>query len=329
MEVTEKYFLREPYFNGRSIEISKDDFERYKEARNVILTLREISLSYSVVALSYVELEKLFNDFALKYSVGDFDINTIRSFLDEFTELCSLRLLTLLNSCSAYLDQTSQRLRSIEHVLPKAVIDFNRKCSDQYDNNIDYRLLSCLRNYSQHHKLPITGNSFREQSKWEDKDNISESKRLDEIGVHPYVSLEQIKNAKNTKTKDRRLLEEIGYQHGDVKAIVRSFLSSIAEINHWLVKYSEGSFVQSEAIIKDSQARLQIANEAGAEHIEVAILSADDEISFSLVPDIVSELAKERRKWSGIRASWRRSVSGKIASKDDTYFGSREQLWIP
>tara|TARA_R110000787_G_scaffold14048_2_gene43645 strand:- start:1873 stop:2865 length:993 start_codon:yes stop_codon:yes gene_type:complete len=327
-EVTEQYILRTPYFNDTCLEISKADFIRYQHARNVILALRQISLSYAIAAVSYVELEKLFSDFALKYSVGDFDSRAFRTFSDEFTELCSLRLLTLLNSYSAFLDQTPKRLKSLGNALPEASIDFKSQCSSHYDQNPDYRLFSCLRNYSQHHQLPITGSSFGERPNLENEDNIEESKRRDEIGVHPYISLAKIKSEKSTKAKDKQLLNEIGLERGDVKAIVRSIASSLAEINHWLVQYTEKAFSEAEAVTKESLGRIENAQKSAVSSVEVAMIAQDHEEAFSMVVDIVAELRKERRRWHGIRASWRRSISGRSVQNKDTYFGSREKLWV-
>lgn len=322
-----KFFLREDFINGTQLEISKEEFVETETIVRAISALRQIHSLYSIAARSFVELEKHVNDFALGYWVGDFDISEHDTLFDVFFDECSLKVINLLNAHSAYLDQTPQRLKLVELLSPSIVDEFLRVCSEHYDANPDYRLFSCLRNFSQHNKLPVHGVSFGSKRELQDSTKRQDSLFRDQVTINPYFSSAELLNTK-LKQKDRQLIEQLECSKIDIKGVVRSFVSSFGEVQAWLIEATEGLVKAAATDFESFYAKLSEVKGEEAKFVALVEDTRSETTVLHIRRNSVQRLVSERNRWGTMKRVFSGSVGGRLVKEKDTYSGSRAKVWL-
>lgn len=321
-----KYYLLESVDGRFAVELEKADFEKYSGAVENVNLLGAIQSSYAIAAKSFAGLERYLSDCAIFLWIEECSPSDIPDFFTEYIETCSLKLLTILNAYSAYLDHTPQRLSQIAGPNSALLNNFTEYCREQYDSNPDYRLFSCLRNYAQHKSLPVHGSSYGQTRLYENKKEMIGSRFRDEAGIHPYISLEKLLQSK-LKPKDEKTIKDIDKPYADVKGLVRSFVSSFASVNGQLLDDTRP--ILEEAETEYTRAFEKIQSEKGGPVVFAEILEAPhpNAVGRSIVPKAIDRLFSDRSKWQGLGLVSRSAHSGRVVSQTDTYYGSDKKLW--
>ncbi|MGY8871567.1 MAG: hypothetical protein ACKVJE_14105 [Pseudomonadales bacterium] len=135
------------------------DEECYKELNkyiNVIFSLQPVLVSYETVELSYQEtlglVEKYDHHFSTVTAPDAAQINILLGYLIEATQ----KITNFLSSVTSFLSCSEVRLKKefgAESTLLNEWINFRK---DLHSESFEYRFLYTMRNYSQHHYLPVS-----------------------------------------------------------------------------------------------------------------------------------------------------------------------------
>jgi hypothetical protein len=120
------------------------------------------------------------------------------------------------------LDQLNHQVSSTYGKASKEQASLKKKISDEYDSTRGYRVLDALRNFVQHHDLPV----FLLQLGASRKDITSKSKRT----ITPSLSVERLKDDKRFKKSVIKELETLG-DTVDLKPLIRESMEAFGRIH--------------------------------------------------------------------------------------------------
>lgn len=174
-----------------SFQITEDEADQIKLARDDLITLIELETLWHCVLTNYLEIE---NTIASEAIFG-----MARSRIDFYEyRLVNIemgrRFMNLLTTTRAFLDQSPPLLSKLSDNEKKRYAEkFDLERSRAYDAEFSYRLLEGLRNYAQHHSMPVHGSEFN--NRW-----LKESDHL-EHSVSIYIQIDKLLADKKIKAK--------------------------------------------------------------------------------------------------------------------------------
>lgn len=151
-----KYEIFEGILGRAYCEISEDEYEKASRSREIVAAAFNIEATFSLAARSYIDLEKVLMAASLEWSVGNNDYASYNDYFDHWREVTNLKLLSLLTAGGAYTEK-------MENIAKNATIPgFDWATYDPgrrkvFDDDLCYRVMCALRNFSIHDKLPISG----------------------------------------------------------------------------------------------------------------------------------------------------------------------------
>jgi hypothetical protein len=146
-----RYTLKRRVFGGPDfIEISQDEFNRWKCTQSKLLDVLNIEATFDLFLENYAEFERDF--LAINHRLALFQAHGEP--LGHYREM-NRRMMNLLSSARLYLDEVPQDLHAIYPQNPAPAATFKQRCSAHYDSSLAYRVMEALRNYAQHSGFPI------------------------------------------------------------------------------------------------------------------------------------------------------------------------------
>jgi hypothetical protein len=240
------YFLRklEP-FKTLEISITNDDFQKIKNASDVLVSAFALEEAYDLVVANYIELEQEI----LSASVSEV-CRESQSYNDFFglRSTINRRFVNLLSTCRSYLDQTPQLLTRSAENPSDARNQFNIGRSKHYDASFSYRFFEALRNHVQHCGGAV--HRFNINSRWVE---ICKNRRqvisVEPITTHKFLSLDsKFKKSVLDESDEeipllghlRAYMEAIGNVHEEVRSATSiSTISARAIIEKHINDYAE------------------------------------------------------------------------------------------
>jgi hypothetical protein len=225
-----KYIICERTLGAKhEIEIDEAIFNEISASDRKLTELLAIEEKYFLLLQNFYELEKHFNDLALK-SLLFHDYNW-SSQINEIntTNRC---VMNLLSSAKMYLDHIPQNLNEAFSPSTLESDEFQIQTNKQYDESFAYRVASALRNHAQHADFPIHSLNHNCAIC---RDSEIPTLRHTTTG---YIEVSELE--RNIKFKSKCLAEI--KSHGekiDIKPIVRGYIASIANLQAWTRKTTE------------------------------------------------------------------------------------------
>lgn len=152
--------------SNAELPISADDYGNLVRARRVLNETVSLEEKFSLLVNNY----RLFEHF-----VHEITLDHMLYFKSNWSEFrvagaeFSKHLLSLLSSARLYIDTIESHVGLTADDLDGAR-KIKAKKSELYDSSFGYRFMEALRNYSQHHALPVHSSSF--DSQWNDRRDV-------------------------------------------------------------------------------------------------------------------------------------------------------------
>jgi hypothetical protein len=140
--------------NIQSVEISEDDYERLRGAREGLLLVLDIEEKFDLLFENYAEYELSLLEVALRSATSS-DNREIRSSSDR--RILNRRIANYLTTARLYVDQVTRDAGTLHSELSARV---STSFAAQYDSQFAYRIVEALRNHIQHHGLPVHSISY-------------------------------------------------------------------------------------------------------------------------------------------------------------------------
>ena len=224
-------------------EISKDDFERLKKSRESLFQALFIEEKLEIILGNYVEYEmELLHSSANQMLFGNQDWVWFTKDINRI----SRRIINLHTSSRLYIDQLAHHFSTIYGSTHENVSKLKSQISKEYDRNLNYRIMSALRNYVQHRSFPIAGCKYVAKK----IENTPEGEPDKLYTLMPYLKLDDLKADKKFKQSVAQEMESLG-QAIDIKPIIRGYISSIGNIHNWVRKTLKADIQSWEKCLSD------------------------------------------------------------------------------
>lgn len=213
-----KYSIGKRAASTPECEIDEVLFHACKQSKEILSRCLAIEEKYEILLSNYLELENQILQSTTSYMVrGQLDYS---SFFDLRLTL-NIRLVNLLTSVRLYIDQIQSDVKGClpNHYGINEIVKV--LFSQHYDNNLNYRFMEALRNYTQHNGLAVHWTAL--PSRWTE---LGEKGLLEynlEFGTHKAILLQDNKFKK-------QVLVEIPDQI-DLKIATRSYIESMSDIH--------------------------------------------------------------------------------------------------
>ncbi|SRR6266581_197640 len=282
------------------IDISESNFKAYKEAQKVIISCLSIEEIYEILITNYLDLEKQILDTTTSYMV--------RSFIDifDFADVrisLNNRLMNLLTSAKLYEDQLHRRVKSCVPDLEDVKSIIKSYFSREFDNHPEYRFMYALRNYAQHHGIPV----HRFSSSGTRIENGADS--LLEYSME-YAAQKDL--LEEDKEFNKKVLSEI-QDRVDLKTATRCYIECISNVHESARSLIKENVQSSRNLFEEAQNRYrQVYSETlvGLSACKVDGAKVVESVSLSLDwDDVRIKLQKRNPKLVNLR---KRYVTGKV-----------------
>lgn len=318
------YTLTNP-LTWEEISISRDRYQKIAAAIKVQHELNQIHILYSIAANTYIDLEKFMILTCLDWQYLTTSGDDFVDLLDTAQIKMNQKINAVLNSYRAFYDQLPQRLSGagLGDDLWKTV---KTEFSNQYDTHVEYRVMCALRNYGQHVNLPIQGIGF----------SISNLRGHDHRGVdapsrgrmtfNPSLVASQLVSDTALKAECRADINNLNIEKLDIKALVRSYVKSVAVCRDLLCKQTAAHLDDSEATIQQAFTLFQNETEVHAEQLEMT--NIDDDREFNIELGFSDRIRAKADQWSSLSASTRIYISSEIVADRKTFTGSNNNILL-
>jgi len=296
-----KYVLRKPVLGEvPEIEISEESYKAYKESREILSNCLAIEEKYEILISNYIDLEEQILSATTSHVVREhLDYS---DFFDVRLAL-NIRLVNLLTSARLYVDQLPQHVEKCVPHLGAAESRVKSLLAAEYDGNPQYRFMEALRNYVQHHGIPVHWTSLG-----------AERTGLGDDGLLEYST--ELAAEKSFLEEDgefkKQILGEIS-DKVDLKAATRCYIESLSSVHNAVRELIQESVQNSRLRLEDAHRQYQEVCEGSL--VGLSACMASDRRLIETVPllldwdDVRVKLQKRNRKLTNLR---RRYVTGKI-----------------
>ncbi|WP_321394697.1 hypothetical protein [Emcibacter sp.] len=200
------------------LELTESKFNNLKSARRALFSGLWIEEKYELLLSNFIEFEKQYLSLLTDDMIGGNIFGS--SYLDQFNVRLELnrRLVNFLTSSRLYLDQVVQEVMKCVPENCDVKRTLQKYKSEEFDDNFEYRFMEALRNYVQHHGLPIH--------------NLKGGVKADEDGhkqVHMklFTSKEMLLNDDNFK---KGVIEEMS-DNVELRYAARVYIGCISRIH--------------------------------------------------------------------------------------------------
>jgi len=212
------------------LEISQQERLSLQKADNQLNHALDVEEKYDVTIQNYLEFETSI----IEEAVHDL-VRARRSTVESkrSRQLLGRRLSNVLSSARLYVETLKHHSKEILTSDPIAFDRIEEAQREQYDKSLDYRLIEALRNYAQHHALPVHG--LIGPASQDDRNLMNH-------GIVPYVDPDLLREDNNFKAQ---VLKELPID-GDVvtlKPVLRSYIESLGAIQKVFREQTETSLV--------------------------------------------------------------------------------------
>lgn len=213
-----KYVLS-PVMAGivRNLEITHDEYLAFKTANAQLAHVLEVEDKFDVTIQNYIEFETSIAQESVRDLV---EFKRSKPESHRLRRLLARRLSNILSSARLYVETITHHSKIVVASESGGLAKIHQIIRDQYDTSADYRLVEALRNYAQHHALPVHGLMMPFQQP---------DKELLEYSIDPFIDPDKLRSDGAFKAQ---VLNELP-DDGDVvnlKPVLRSYVESLGAI---------------------------------------------------------------------------------------------------
>jgi hypothetical protein len=265
------------------IELSEEEFEATKTAKNSLLQILFIEEKFDLVLQNYLEYEAELLNSAARNMLFREESN---SWIHSERNLISRRIVNLLTTGRLYLDQSIHHVKSVYTGDSEKLDRIRKERSIQYDSRLGYRVLEALRNYVQHRGFPIQAISFPTVR----VEREVESRIL--FTLVPYILVNALEDDGKFK---RSVLEELKTKGEkiDIRPLVRQYIAGLGEVHDKTRELLEGDRQAWEEVIRAKIKRFEAAYGSASSTIAVVAESEEGRV---IERELVFTDIIERRK---------------------------------
>jgi len=206
------------------LDISDQTYDLLKNGASNLLELLSLEETLDLVFENYCEYEKELLFIAARNAI--FFEDNLSPINYQRIVVCR-RIVNLLSVCKMYVDQSQHHIMNIYGQESKILKKIKTETSIQYDQNLGYRIMEAIRNYSQHRGFPIHSIQFSDE--WIDTD--SENSKLSHI-VIPKLNLTYLTNDdKFKKSVLNELFTNKKPESIDIRPLIRNYVECIGKIH--------------------------------------------------------------------------------------------------
>lgn len=281
------YFLGEKSLSPRSeaVEISESDFRTLNWAKSVFDAILKFEVKFLIIMECYQAIEmNLFRMCFERSIIYSFD----RESNTDVTIRVNQDLLSLLTSVRAYHDQRTQDLSVFSGSRDSWPDEVKRVYSKIFDKNFEYRVMEALRNFAQHHQIPVQKFYFGGRR------NVSEVGISNVLyTIDPEINLLKIAQNTDMNAKIRREIIDIGIEWIDLKLAVRRYVSGILEGHNEVRSMTLSDLESAKAIYKKFAERYKSSSPFAKDaQIILAYCEPDIGMEVYLGSDLLSEIER-------------------------------------
>lgn len=242
-------FLLKARFGVGELELTEDEFDMVRKTYLTNQKLLALEEKYLLILQNYAELERSFHELALASLL--FCHKDWSESLNDIL-LVNGKLLNLLSSTKAFLDQAPQHLNDIFGENSKESEKFVSATHVEFDSSFEYRILSAVRNQVQHSEFPVQ--LLQIGGQWQI--DLGE-KTLCRQKATAFINLAELALNPSIRKKTREELVGSGLDQIDLKALVRSYLSSMARLHEQIRQSVENKAIMSQTFVTSLIARFE------------------------------------------------------------------------
>jgi hypothetical protein len=212
--------------------------------------------------------------------------------MSKLRNVVSRRIVNLVSTCRMYLDQSICHINNIYGKGSEESKLLRQEITSQYDNNLSYRVMEALRNYTQHRGFPIHSMTF--SGEWLDIDNQKISRLLHT--VIPLIKVSEL--AEDSKFK-RSVLDEIFTIYTkddiDIRPFIREYIEGIGKIHEKVRDAIRPDVEQWENVFNDVVRKYKNKFGESASIAGLAIVAEDDDGKWVEKRTIFKEFIEKRK----------------------------------
>ena len=325
--MTKEYVIFEGFGGGVTCDVSEEDCERVKQSREVVVSAFSIEEAFSLIARSYVDLEKALMSASLEWSLENDDYASHNDFFDHWREVINLKLLSLLTAAGAYTEKMERLAKSAS--IPGFNWEiYNPRRREVFDSDFSFRVMCALRNFSIHDKLPIAGFpvSFKnETSSGTLKDGEPWRRRLTcnpHIRIQPLLASEKIRRA----TRDE--IEELSAEGIDLKMLTRGFVESLFALHQVVRDLTEASLTEALKSLSEVEDRLSAVKGDQCKFAHIGEKGAGLKSALYIDTVRLSRIQGKRRDWKKLQGLRRRYISSETTRREGIYLCDAGDIWV-
>jgi hypothetical protein len=204
------------------LELDRSAFDEFMRARTGLVEGLGIEERFAMVLENYAEFEaELLQQSLYNMLFDDIEWTHMAGVIHVFNR----RLNNLLSTCRLYLDQTPRALGRIYQNDPEPAAVFAQARRAEYDAVLGYRVIEAVRNYSQHHNLPVTRFSVN------GGEFPGYERELNHHTVIPSLDLEKLRRDPDFKQAILDELNALGTRYVDVRMLVRKYIEALGRVH--------------------------------------------------------------------------------------------------
>ncbi|MEE3361826.1 MAG: hypothetical protein VX248_17890 [Pseudomonadota bacterium] len=325
--MNDSYEAFEYVWDGKSIEISKEDFDEAVEARKVLVCLMDMESLFGVVARAYIDLEKSLLSASVEWSLEGALMSDRIGFFDKSREEINLKTLALLSSAGIF-QERMDRLAKKGAVTGFDWAEFAPQRSIFFDSSFSFRVMCALRNFAIHDSLPIS--NFTVSSAVE-----TESGRMTEgapwrkrLTSNPVIKTEPLTSSTKIRAATRDEILGRGMEALDLKMLVREYIQILHNIRSLFHSQTECSLQRAIKHLAKLKNQLELANNKPCSETYIGRVGDEFEEAIYIEPNRLSRVLEARDKWKILGGVRRFYISSEALAAEGVWSGDLDDLYI-
>lgn len=267
-----------------SIDLSREQYEALKRAKRGLVGIVEIEAKFDLLLENYAEYERSLLELTLHQMLyRDLDWTSFQVAI----QLVNRRLVNLLSAARLYRDQVRHDLATLYRKSSETAQAVKEERQRQYETKLGFRVMEELRNYVQHHNLPVHRMSYPTRTEQPEDPGT----RL-RFGIAPSVSTTQLEEDGRIEAA---VLNELKSQGGYVllTPLVREYMEGLARVHEVLRARTAADVDAWESALVTVEERAKATFEGPL--IALSIFAEEDDGTCPELEHVFSDLWLRRR----------------------------------
>ncbi len=232
------------------IEIDEQEYKDIKNPKVNLLELFYIEEDFDLVLENYIEYEIELLSIASRTMIFP---NDDYYSISRDRKTISRRIMNLLSTCRAYLDQSSHHLSNIYGKNSEESKVFKEETHIQYDTKLGFEVMEQIRNHTQHKGFPFQSLYF--SGEWIDSDDRSKSRLR--FMVIPKITYSTMAKDKIFKAETlRKIIPSFTSDGLDIRPLIREYVEGIGNVQDKLREIVKIDLYEWEKIIESKFEKL-------------------------------------------------------------------------